>query len=276
MALSYCAHCGHPLSNAAAACPDCGRPAETPPARIPPAQTQPAVPPAAPAPLRQPGDWGIRPVLVGLLALLPPVLLIALLAETPIPLSLLTAISAVLLGMVQVALVWILALRSRRPSFQLIGLAASRRPLPITVIATLAAIAGSIGFSWLYATTVTLFGWDLLLPEPPPAGIILPGALVVFSFIALAVWTPLAEEIFFRGFVMSGLVNRWGFPVGLIAAAAVFAALHFSIENLLPIFVIGLLLGGLYRYTGSIWPGVFFHIAQNALALTTVLAQPGN
>lgn len=239
------------------------RPAATPPA-------------AAPTPLRQPGDWGIRPVLLGLLALLPPVLLIALLTATPIPLPLLTTASALLMGAVQVALVWALALRSRRPTFRLIGLCRSRRSLPVTVVATLAAMAGSIGFSQLYVIAMTFFGWDRLLPDPPPAGIILPGGLALFSFIALAIWTPLAEEAFFRGFVMSGLVNRWGFALGLTAAAAVFAALHFSLPNLLPIFVIGLLLGGLYRGTGSIWPGIFFHLAQNTLALTTVLLQPSN
>ena len=263
MVVSYCAHCGSPLPRGCAACPDCGQPAPTRPA-------------ATLHPPRQPGDWGIWPVFLGLLALLPPVLLVALLTATPIPLPLLTAASAVLMGAVQVALVWALALRSRRPSFQLIGLAASSRPLPFTVVATLAAMAGSIGFSWLYVQTATLFGWEMLLPEPPPVGILLPGGLVIFSFIALAVWTPLAEEIFFRGFVMSGLVNRWGFAIGLPASAVVFAALHFSLPNLLPIFVIGLLLGGLYRCTKSIWPGVFFHLAQNTLALTTVLLQPGN
>ncbi len=263
MVVSYCARCGSPLPSGCAACPHCGPTDETRPA-------------ATPHPQRQPGDWGIWPVFLALLALLPPILLIALLTATPIPLPLLTAASAVLMGAVQVALVWALALRSRRPSFRLIGLANSSRPLPFTVVATLAAMAGSIGFSWLYVQAVTLFGWEMLLPEPPPAGILLPGRLVLFSFIALALWTPLAEEIFFRGFVMSGLVNRCGFAIGLPASAAVFAALHFSLPNLLPIFVIGLLLGGLYHYTKSIWPGVFFHLAQNTLALTTVLLQPGN
>ena len=244
-------------------CIRCERPAEP-------------LPDAAPTPLRQPGDWGIRPVLVGLLALLAPVLLIALLTAAPISLPLLTTASAVLMGAVQVALVWALGLRSRRPAFRLIGLCRSRRSRPVTVVATLAAMAGSVGFSQLYVMAVTFLGWEKLLPEPPPADIILPGGLALFSLVALAVWTPLAEEAFFRGFVMSGLVNRWGFAVGLTASAAVFAALHFSLQNLLPIFVIGLLLGGLYRGTGSIWPGVFFHIAQNTLALTTVLLQPAN
>ena len=254
---SYCTHCGSPSAPGAAVCPDCALPIVTPA-----------------APSRRPGDWGVGPALLGLLALLPPVLLIALLTRLPIPLSALTAVSAMLLGLVQVALVWGLGLRTRRPSFRLIGLTGSRQSLFRTVAATLTAMAGSIGFSWLYATAIVALGWNALRPEPPPPGIILPGWMAVFSFIALAVWTPLAEELFFRGFVMAGLVNRWGGAVGLTAAAAIFAALHFSLPNLLPVFVIGLLLGGLYRYTGSIWPGIFFHLAQNTLALTKVLLQP--
>ena len=251
---------------------DCAAPAATP------------TPPTPPPP-RIPGDWGIWPVLVGLLALLPPVLLIVLLAQAPIPLSLLTALSATLLGLVQIALVWALALRSPRRSpalielVGLVGLTTTFWPLRRAIrnsIATLTALAASIGFSWLYATAVGVLGWDFLLPEPPPAGIILPGGLAIITFIALAIWTPLAEELFFRGFVMTGLVHRFGLPAGLPAAAAIFALLHLSLPNLLPIFVIGLLLGGLYRYTGSIWPGVFFHLTQNTLALTAVLLTPAD
>ena len=267
---SYCTRCGRTATPGAIACPTCALPTPTP---------------TPPPPPRTPGDWGVWPVLVGLLALLPPVLLIALLAQAPIPLSLLTAVSATLLGLVQIALVWALALRSHRPPpgltemVGLVGLTTIRWPprrAIRNIIATLAAMAASIAFSWLYTTAVGALGWDFLLPEPPPAGIILPGGLAVFSFIALAVWTPLAEELFFRGFVMSGLVHRFGLTAGLIASAAIFAALHISPPNLLPIFVIGLLLGGLYRYTGSIWPGVFFHLTQNTLALAAVLLQPGN
>ena len=263
MPVSYCTRCGSSATPGAIVCPTCALPiAATPP--------------------RAPGDWGVWPVLVGLLALLPPVLLIALLAQAPIPLAALTAVSAALLGLVQVALVWVLALRSPRPSpalLALVGLTTIRWPprrAIRNIIATLAAMAASIAFSWLYATAVGILGWDFLLPEPPPTNIILPGGLAIFSFIALAVWTPLAEELFFRGFVMSGLVYRFGLTAGLIASAAIFAVLHISPPNLLPIFVIGLLLGGLYRYTGSIWPGIFFHLAQNTLALAAVLLQPGN
>ena len=264
---SYCTRCGRPATPGAIVCPICALPTPTPTPTPPP---------------RTPGDWGVWPVLVGLLALLTPVLLIALLAQAPIPLSLLTALSAALLGLVQIALVWALAVRSPHPSpalLELVGLTTIRWPprrAIRNIIATLTAMAASIAFSWLYTTTVGALGWDFLLPEPPPAGIILPGGLAVFSFIALAVWTPLAEELFFRGFVMSGLIHRFGLTAGLIASAAIFAALHISPPNLLPIFVIGLLLGGLYRYTGSIWPGVFFHLTQNTLALAAVLLQPGN
>ena len=66
---------------------------------------------------------------------------------------------------------------------------------------------------------------------------------------------------------MRGMGNRWGMAPGLLASAAVYAILHISPGVLLPVFVTGLLLGGLYAYTRSLWPAVAIHGAQNGLAL---------
>jgi membrane protease YdiL (CAAX protease family) len=50
-----------------------------------------------------------------------------------------------------------------------------------------------------------------------------------------------------------------------------FTALHFTLELFLPIFVLGLFLAWLYEYTGSLYPGILLHAANNALALIAFL-----
>ena len=215
------------------------------------------------------GQWGLAPVVLGLLALIPTALLVSALVLV-IPLPAATVVAAGALGIVQAGLVWLLAMRVWPPPLRWVGLTRGSKSLPRTVAAIAVAIVGSLGFAQLYTLAATALGWDALAPPDLPADLLLPGAMVVFSVIALAVWTPFAEEVFFRGFVMRGLVNRWGLGPGLVVAAAVFAGLHFSLALLVPVFVTGLLLGGLYRYTGSLWPPMAVHAAQNGLAVVAV------
>ena len=84
-------------------------------------------------------------------------------------------------------------------------------------------------------------------------------------------WTPVTEEIFFRGFVFAGLTPRLGVPRAIIVSGLVFSAFHLSIGVLLPIFVTGILLAWLYHRTGSLWPGIAAHAGQNALAVSAVI-----
>lgn len=85
-----------------------------------------------------------------------------------------------------------------------------------------------------------------------------------------AVAAPFTEEIFFRGFVYGGLRGRIGVVGAMIVSAAFFTALHFTLELFLPIFILGLFLTWLYEYTGSLYPGMFLHAANNAVALILV------
>jgi len=131
------------------------------------------------------------------------------------------------------------------------------------------AIVCSLGVAHLYTMTALALGWDFLTPPELPGDLLLPGGWIVISVLALAVWTPVAEEMFFRGFVLQGLANRWSFTPAVIVSSGVFAALHLSPALLLPVFVTGLLLGFLYRRTGSLWPSIAVHAAQNLVAVLT-------
>ncbi len=157
-----------------------------------------------------------------------------------------------------------------RPSvapWRLLGLKALEYPVVKAGLMALGALGASLLFTVVYAAVVDLFSSDVLSPPEIDADIAFPGAAVFFTFQAIAVVTPLTEEVFFRGFVFSGLIPRFGLTKAMVLSAVVFSAFHVTPGVLVPIFVTGLILAWLYHKTGSLWPCVLAHAGQNALAV---------
>ena len=145
-------------------------------------------------------------------------------------------------------------------------------PSPVRAFSYAAlALGGSLGFTATYSWVVTTLEIAVLVPPDIPLELVLPGPAALLTIAALACWTPLTEEVFFRGFVFGGLSERFGFVWASIASAVVFSLFHADPGVLLPIFVTGLLLAWLYRQTRSLWPAVAAHAAQNAIALSSTV-----
>lgn len=90
---------------------------------------------------------------------------------------------------------------------------------------------------------------------------------LVALWVLIAGIVPPVEELFFRGVLHHLLRRRLNSTLTIIVGAAIFAVVHF-IPMLIPgLFVAGLCLGYLREQSGSIWPGVLFHMLQNTLAL---------
>lgn len=216
------------------------------------------------------GTWGLVPPALGVMALIPSAILTSLLAVL-LPLSVTTVIGAALLAIVQLALVWLLTTRAWPLEPRLYGLKRPNRPWWQVSISVVFVLGASLGGVQLYLMAVTALGLDYLIPPDLPGDLLLPGGLAILTVIALAVLTPFAEEVFFRGFLLRGLINRWGVTPGIVVSAAVFAGMHFQPAVMVPVFITGLLLGSLYWQTGSLWPGVFVHGAQNLVATLGII-----
>ena len=214
--------------------------------------------------------WGLGPPALGVMALIPSAILVSLLALL-LPLSVTTVIAAGLLAVVQLALAWVLTTRAWPPQPAIFGLKSPSVSWRRALVFSGFALVASLGGAQLYLMAVTALGLDYLVPPDLPKGLLLPGGLVILTVIALAVVTPVAEEVFFRGFLLRGLVNRWGAAPGIIVSAAVFAGLHFQPPVIVPVFITGLILGALYWQTGSLWPGIFVHAAQNLIATLGII-----
>jgi membrane protease YdiL (CAAX protease family) len=87
--------------------------------------------------------------------------------------------------------------------------------------------------------------------------------------ILVTVIAPVAEEFFFRGFFYGALRNWKGpWPAALITGT-VFGAIHAGGSQaayLVPLGVFGVLLCFVYERTGSLWPCIALHCANNTLA----------
>jgi membrane protease YdiL (CAAX protease family) len=81
-----------------------------------------------------------------------------------------------------------------------------------------------------------------------------------------ALLAPLAEEIFFRGFVFRSYLRTRGPLVAYVASSLLFASLHLNLPALLPIMGLGLLFSAAYHRTGSIVPGIVGHALNNSFA----------
>jgi sodium transport system permease protein len=90
-------------------------------------------------------------------------------------------------------------------------------------------------------------------------------------WLVIGVTPAICEELFFRGFVLSGL-RRLGIVPALLVSALLFGLAHSSIYRLLPTAFLGLLLGYAVWRTGSVTCSIIAHALNNALMATMVYA----
>jgi len=99
-----------------------------------------------------------------------------------------------------------------------------------------------------------------------------PQATVIWSTINIVLWTPVMEEIGFRGLVYTTMRSRLGPTLAIVVSALLFSALHLkSVAGFLSIFWSGLLLAYAYERYHSLLPGMVMHAAGNLLYLGTIL-----
>jgi len=99
--------------------------------------------------------------------------------------------------------------------------------------------------------------------------------LKAFAFIF---FSPISEEILFRGFVLHQFAERLKFWTANLLTAGLFTLIHWPfwiwhngfqgwiIQASAGIFLMAILLGYIVKMTNSLWPAVAVHIANNLLA----------
>jgi len=98
-------------------------------------------------------------------------------------------------------------------------------------------------------------------------------AMLILIAILTCIFAPFAEEFLFRGYIFSALRNWRGTAVGAIITGVLFGLVHAGSAPLLDLVPLGLLGFGLcllYRWTGSLYPGIGVHVLNNSIAFASL------
>jgi hypothetical protein len=91
---------------------------------------------------------------------------------------------------------------------------------------------------------------------------------VVVNVIVVALLAAVGEELFFRG-AMQNVFLEWtrNKHTAVWVTAIVFSALHAQFYGFLPRMLLGVVLGYLYIWSGSLWLSMLFHFLNNGMAV---------
>ncbi len=155
--------------------------------------------------------------------------------------------------------IWVVAIRRHGVDWSVLGF----RPLDIRSLGALLGLVAAVvlGANFVVRSFVHLpRTQDLFVFGHHPRQVML---MVVLVLVA----APLGEEVLFRGFLLQGLVRRWGFWPAAVVTSAVFALAHVWPYLYVPIFVMGLAFAWLFWRTGSLWAAIAAHATMNATSL---------
>lgn len=98
-----------------------------------------------------------------------------------------------------------------------------------------------------------------------------PVGYIVLAVVAVGI-APIAEEIFFRGFIYLPIRQRFGITSGVLVSSILFAAVHiltygFEVGFIVPLFVMAVVMAILREKSGSTRPCILAHASFNATSL---------
>ncbi|MBZ5857889.1 CPBP family intramembrane glutamic endopeptidase [Flavihumibacter profundi] len=97
-----------------------------------------------------------------------------------------------------------------------------------------------------------------------------PSDLAAILFL-IAFLPAMCEEFFFRGILQRLFIQISKRPwAGIIITAIIFSAFHGQFLGFFTRILLGILLGAIYWYSGSIWPSVIAHFVNNAIQVIYV------
>jgi sodium transport system permease protein len=145
-----------------------------------------------------------------------------------------------------------------------------------------AIVGGALfGAAAFYLVAVGLHAWiEHVWPTPPEVRRALERLVVpasgarplLIDLAAFALVPAAAEELLFRGVLFGALRPRLGVVWTVLATAIAFGLYHGSVYRFLPAAFAGLLLGGVRAASGSLWPALAFHFANNAAVVASLHA----
>ncbi len=99
---------------------------------------------------------------------------------------------------------------------------------------------------------------------------------LILNIVCVAGLAAVGEELLFRGLLQRLFIkifkNVWA---GIIISAILFSAMHMQFYGFFPRAALGILLGIVYWYSGSLWVPMLAHFVYDAVLITLVYFNPG-
>ncbi len=93
-------------------------------------------------------------------------------------------------------------------------------------------------------------------------------------FVQAVIIAPVCEELFFRGLLLQSLRRYYSAPLAIGLSSLLFAAFHFNLPALLPLFAIASGFAVAYLYSRSLAAAMILHAAYNFINFAWVLWRP--
>ena len=91
---------------------------------------------------------------------------------------------------------------------------------------------------------------------------------LAFNLLVIAIVPAIGEELLFRGYLQQTFTKWLGKPhLAIIITAILFSAIHMQFQGFLPRFSLGIVLGYLLYWSGSLWLPIIAHLFNNAIAV---------
>lgn len=87
----------------------------------------------------------------------------------------------------------------------------------------------------------------------------------VLNFMTVALLPAVCEEWLFRGTLQKFLSERINIHIAVLMSSVLFSLVHAEFSGFLPRIILGMLLGYLFYYSGSLWVNVFAHLVNNGV-----------
>lgn len=161
------------------------------------------------------------------------------------------------------------------------------RPSLLSLFGAILLGGGLWPFLYQFVLFLRAHGWTVLQPEHLERGKELLQQWRALSPIVLvatiAIVPAIFEELFFRGFLYSGLRTRLSTSAAVLSSGLLFGSFHLLVtdalafERFLPSLLLGLVLGAVRAASGSIVPGMILHACHNSISVIIAIqgsAQP--
>ena len=87
--------------------------------------------------------------------------------------------------------------------------------------------------------------------------------VLFLNLITVAILPAICEEWIFRGTLQKLFSEKLNIHVAVLFASIFFSLIHFEFSGLLPRIILGMFLGYLFYYSGSLWTSIFAHAVNN-------------